>query len=458
MNQSAAEVHSRLKRALTKGPLDQTLLNVVLEDPQIQELVGEYLEGQLGDQEEGWSVLKEATKSRLQFAKNVISAVKDEEAGRPPHSENLAVNEANPDEPKEGGAVIDELVYHGSFVGPKSKVVLKAILGLFRWEADQDPKVVRFRGQMLAGRMLTVSDARNFMGSYAARFFPLEWFSHWNVPVVDHASRIVGEYDWGSHRDDLDHRVTVQVDDPGLIERVRYAHPDTPVWDEDKDLVSTLCVLTEDGAVIPPYSVPLPERVERPEDVVEVELVEGPKQRPVLLAPLVLSNNFQTPSCPSCVWPGSVMDALYACARELADTFPWLSIESAAQFILTGSAPRVGSLDARLYSKGGRLSNECWRINLDIFPWTAVEDVALAYKRMQQRVIEGRNRLPGSKTFEVAHFVWKQDRLNGYERLPWPDLCNRWNAGHPRLKFEKWRSFRASAERGESAVRELIDR
>jgi hypothetical protein len=110
---------------------------------------------------------------------------------------------------------------------------------------------------------------------------------------------------------------------------------------------------------------------------------------------------------------------------------------------------------ARQYFNGSEPLKGQWRINLDILSWVPAEDVLLAYKRMQQGAIGGRNKLPGQKTCEVACFVWEQDRLNEYKRLPWPELCRRWNASNGDTAFKKWRGFRASFKRGESAVKEI---
>ena len=42
--------------------------------------------------------------------------------------------------------------------------------------------------------------------------------------------------------------------------------------------------------------------------------------------------------------------------------------------------------------------------------WVSADEVKQAYRRMQKQVLEGRNSLPDAKTFEVARFVWEQER------------------------------------------------
>jgi hypothetical protein len=53
---------------------------------------------------------------------------------------------------------------------------------------------------------------------------------------------------------------------------------------------------------------------------------------------------------------------------------------------------------------------------------------------MQERVLEGRNRLPGAQTLSVARFVWNQER--------------------PEEQFEDYRHLRTYFKRAEEAVRE----
>src|SRR5215213_141812 len=146
------------------------------------------------------------------------------------------------------------------FIGSKSRPMLQATSGYFEWLANQSPKVLQFRDEVLGGKTLSLEQADKLLGSYAARFFPLEWFSDWRIPVVGHTSEIVREYDWGSHEQEVDHRVTLRVDPPGVTKRVRYAHPDTPILDEDAKQISSRCVLMKKrGSVAPPYNMGLPE-------------------------------------------------------------------------------------------------------------------------------------------------------------------------------------------------------
>jgi hypothetical protein len=74
---------------------------------------------------------------------------------------------------------------------------------------------------------------------------------------------------------------------------------------------------------------------------------------------------------------------------------------------------------------------------------------------MQRRILEGRNRLPEPKAFDIARFVWEQERLNGYHRPKWRVLLERWNAEHLEDRFENYRHFREYCRRGVKAIIEL---
>ncbi len=120
--------------------------------------------------------------------------------------------------------------------------------------------------------------------------------------------------------------------------------------------------------------------------------------------------------------------------------------------------PQVGHWQQLCGSKAvlGGFAGGLWSGSVPKLVVRTHEEVSRAYKRMQAQVIEGnRNRLPDSKTLEVASFVWNQERLNGYKRPKWRVLCERWNKEHSDHQFASWRHFRTSFERADKAVKEL---
>ena len=460
MNEEAAlEVRAKLERALRRK-LYEAVWQYLLDEGWVRD----YLNGSLEeDPEKAWSLLKEVAQNRLRLVDAVQSEIQGDDQ---PQSEDQVGSEAPPREGKEDYPALEAIIDFLSLIGAKSRPMAQAISIYFQWLVNQHPEVVRFRDEVLGGKTLSLEQAHKLLGSYAARFFPLEWFSDWRIPVVGHTSEIIVGYDWGSHEQEVDHRVTLRVHPPGVTKRVRYAHPDTPILDEDADQISSRCLLMKKrGSVTPPYNVELPEDLE--------------DMKPTSPPPILLSN-YETPNRPMSVWPGSVVDKLYVLVEELADVFRWpshightkatrlWSKDAAAKFVLTGVAPLATlvplvplvplarPIDARLKLEENKYLGSQRRIELNISPWVSAKEVTRAYKRMQKQVLEGRNRQPEPKTLEVACFVWEEERRHEYNRPSWRVLCDRWNKEHPKDRFEDYRHFRTYFTRGAEAVKQAL--
>jgi hypothetical protein len=93
-----------------------------------------------------------------------------------------------------------------------------------------------------------------------------------------------------------------------------------------------------------------------------------------------------------------------------------------------------------------------WVIFMGVEAWVPAEEVKEAYRRHQQALLaehqEGKTQ---ERTFQVAKFVWDEERIEG-ERPSWPELCRRWNNWPLTEPFENWRAFRMCFLRGEKAV------
>src|SRR5215211_6530994 len=457
MNEEAAlEVRAKLERALRRK-----LYDAVWQYLLVKRWVRDYLNGSLDeDPKEAWDLLKEVAEDRLQLVDAVQPEIQGDDQ---PQSENQLGSEGPPSEGKRDTTADTAVLDLSLFIGSKSRPMSQAISIYFQWLVNQHPEVLQFRDEVLGGKTLAREQAHKLLGSYAARFFPLEWFSDWRIPVVGHTSEIVGGYDWGFHREEIDHRVTLWVDPPGITKRVRYAHPDTPIFDEGGDQISSRCVLMKKrGSVAPPYNMELP---------------EDPEDTKPTSPPPMLSSNYETPNRPMAVWPGSVVDNLNVLAEELADAFRWpshvgqtkafrlWSKDAAAKFVLTGVAPLATlvplvplaqPIDARLKLEENRFLGSQRRVELSIIPWVSAEEVTRAYKRVQKQVLEGRNRQPKPKTLEVACFVWEEERWHEYKRPSWRVLCKRWNREHPNDPFKDYRHFRTCFMRGAEAVKAAV--
>ena len=99
-----------------------------------------------------------------------------------------------------------------------------------------------------------------------------------------------------------------------------------------------------------------------------------------------------------------------------------------------------------------------WVIFLAVEAWVPAEEVKDAYRAVQENLLAEKSPpKTQERAFDVARFVWEQDRLNG-RRLPWPELWEHWNSmysiiGRPDNCFPSWRAFHTTFSRGERATR-----
>jgi hypothetical protein len=84
--------------------------------------------------------------------------------------------------------------------------------------------------------------------------------------------------------------------------------------------------------------------------------------------------------------------------------------------------------------------------------WAPAEEVARHYRRIQRAVLaDPKPPKTSTRAFEVAAFVWDSERAHG-GRLPWSELCERWNNWPLAEPFKSWQSFRRSFFRGAAAT------
>jgi hypothetical protein len=455
------EVRKRLERAMRRKLYD-AVWKELLRDGYVKD----FLEGELEETpSKNWRELREQAEKRMRL----VEECKREYADKP--SEDLRTSLTGDrahieSSSSQWGEVVDEIFDLDYFVtSEKTRAMISATSHYFERLADQHPDVRWFREELLEGKTLVPDQAVELIASYAARFFPIEWFEEWGIPIIGHSSEIVGEYEDRLRGDGIEHSVTIRVTPPGVIKRVRYAPPDSPAQDEHD--IRTHCELLH-GEVILPYRIEIPNAdmmVPGTEDH-EAQDTSTTRQR---LGPMLLK--FETSTRPWFVWPGSVVDNLYAISEQLADEFRWprrdtrvrgfgrwWRKEAAAEFVLTGVAPIMRPVDAELRLKRSRYADPQWRINLSVSPWMSAEEVERAYKRMQRECRGGKNTLPSPKTLRVACFVWEQEKRNGYKRPTWPVLLERWNEVHRKdsnERFKDYRHFRTYFKRGERTVKAL---
>ncbi len=93
-----------------------------------------------------------------------------------------------------------------------------------------------------------------------------------------------------------------------------------------------------------------------------------------------------------------------------------------------------------------------WVIFMGIEAWMPAEEVKEAY-RDRQRALLAEQYPPktSERAFQVADFVWQQQRIYG-ERPSWPVLLERWNEQFGNQSFESWRALRSNFVRGAKAT------
>ena len=101
----------------------------------------------------------------------------------------------------------------------------------------------------------------------------------------------------------------------------------------------------------------------------------------------------------------------------------------------------------------GSLQERAWVILLAVEAWAPPDEVREAYRIQQQAVIvESTPSKTQTRAFDVARFVWDEERVHG-KRPPWSVLWERWNNRPLTEPFKGWRDLRTYFLRSEQATR-----
>ena len=413
----------------------------------LSDLRKEYFEGTLEENEEdALAMLADVAQQRMALVGGGIREKEAKASGTyvPPSSAEQL--EEQKDRDPEESDVLTELVDATHFIGPESISMLSTTSAYFGWKANRLPEVVQFRNEVLGGRLLNREQAGALLNSYAARFLSPRQLSELGVPLPEHAAEIMEGYRELGSEGEIDDRVGIRVDPPGLTLRLRYA--DFGAGSAGEDYLTRR--EKREGVVLEPYNLSLPDVVLEAAEADDPESNVGP----------IMIGNLNTAARPSEVWPGSLVDRIYSLSEGLAAEFRWpsqtteapslgrwWSKDAAAMFVLTGVAPSTRPIEVRIASRRGS-TLDMRRVELSIAPWVSDEDVVRAYRRAQRTAIEKRNKWPSSKTREVVRFVLGRRRPNGYAKPSWPTLRDEWNRERPNDRFEDYRHLRGSFERG----------
>jgi hypothetical protein len=244
-------------------------------------------------------------------------------------------------------------------------------------DARGNKEVANFRRDLFGSSLLSSEQAYALLESPAARYFHIAWFAKLEIPVVGHTSEIVGHYDPGTHREEVDHRVTIRVDPPGITQTVRYAHPDAPALGEAKEALRASLTYTDDDSLVEPYErLPYRDR-------------EGFKATVY-------------------VWPGSLLDHVRRFNAKWAKLYGWKE-EDMLWVLLTGEAPQLNVLNLSVrYSLGNQAI-----ITLTAAPWVSAEVVKKNYQKVQQQILIKDNQAIRLRSIRVLRFVERIIRQRG---------------------------------------------
>ncbi len=282
-------------------------------------------------------------------------------------------------------------------------------LALAEWmarQADNDEEVADFRSRYLEGRVLEGAQAYAFLESPAACYFPAEWFEGSYIPPK-HKAEIVS-YDRAVGKPKIGHRVTVEVNPPGVARTVRYAPYQGPMpGGEPADY--RVCAYRDEAHTVPkpPCSWPLTYR-----DKYGLKETVYP-------------------------WPTSLLYDLRERSILLAKTYDWKE-EDAVWFFLTGEPSGLSALTLgfRISARGSKAT-----INLEVAPWVSPDVLKKNYQKVQSQVLTERPHELPIRSLAVFRFVERKIRKRG--KLPsWPELLESWRAENPEWAYKNFRSLR----------------
>jgi hypothetical protein len=246
--------------------------------------------------------------------------------------------------------------------------------------ADEDEEVKQFRQEVLGDTfLLSEEEAEDFLFSPATQIFSSEWFKENSVPFTGHEA---------------------------LILRPKRLYPKAPRHRRGK-----MKVEWDGGELVAPF--------------------DSTARSPQTLWYQAAGSD------PVPTMKGSVASSLLDLRDHLTERFPW-DDQEALMYVLTGTGPLVKPLNAVL-PEGFPERYET--VNITVWPWVPVEDVAHLYKRIREELAP--TSMTSSLRLALFEFVMKHPEVtvSGEKQLPrlpsWGKLLRAWNESLP--AEHKWR-------------------
>jgi hypothetical protein len=332
--------------------------------------------------------------------------------GRQHLEEGLAEGSEGPNRVEEGEE------YFEVELGDYERERQRAFAEVMAREVSENEQVVGFRQDYLGGRVLTPDQAHALLESPAARYFVIELFLELKIPAAEHRAEILGRYErLRDAPDDVDHRVTISVDPPGVTRKVRYARHEAPVTDSDQIDVQHCAFKDSEHTVMK-----MPDEV-----LLRYRDRDGVRQV-------------------THIWPESVLDELRHRSRMVARMYGWEE-EDVVWFFLTGDAPELNALRLNVRFTAGNLPT----ITITAAPWVSAETIKKNAHKVQSQVLLKGNYALSLRSIAVLRFVERNIRERG-KRPPWPELKEGWNQERPEWRYQSYRGLRQTYYRTLEAV------
>jgi hypothetical protein len=233
--------------------------------------------------------------------------------------------------------------------------------------ASRIPRIVQFRNEVLANRLLGTAEALAFLRSPALERLTAKEIEAAGAPVVGHDAIVID----GPKRLS-EGPVSIRISPPGVV-------------------------ITKDMSSLKPVIMPIP--------------VEGKRTEK------------------RTVYAKSVLSDLWTLTYRLASWY-WWQWDEAMLWVITGKIPSTPAVRSEFHGNADEAAERA-TITLSIDPWVSPESVERVYRAMRKKYVSGGFRdWDRGRPLDVFRFVAEQ-RASTSETLIWRALLDRWESAHP---------------------------
>jgi hypothetical protein len=248
--------------------------------------------------------------------------------------------------------------------------------------AGEHERVIRFRADILGGRLLSEEDAVRFVRSPAAQHLSVSEFSTRGLDPANHVAEVIE---------------SERFQGPPFFQAIRICTSDGT---KEAKLIRHV---SNDWEMLP-FDDPAFEMIQ----------------------------HIRT-------WRGSVLHDLYELGKDLSSWFAWQH-DQATKFVLCGITPRINPLHVSITITSG-IAGTRRTITLTAADWVSNETIGATYRPVQREVLGGDNRLEDEKGLTLFWFVEERRNPDGKRKATWRALRDEWIRDYPRWRIEDVRNF-----------------